>query len=691
MAPSASDINAAVTRINSFFHFANDAKFTLCGMSYINDSRFYNITSYETRQIDFYNAYHKNNAINIYITETTLRDFAQYPTGDYTSPSVFMHSLSYDLDFKVLAHELGHTFGLSHTFNDEGRESERVVRDDPFSQKPNPPNWGTAADRMKETAADHPLCSPVLINCNIPPCTVVDDNGDLYNPDKTNLMSYWTCFDRFVSEQQRKMDDQLDTRLSYLINANCTENTGGLGVLERVPVCADGNDTKIKVKNASVNILNSNNNLICTPISDLSGYFTSCNLPKNTPIILNPVFNSNPKNGVTTFDIALISSHNLGIQPLTEPFTLLAADVDNSGEIDALDMLYIRRLILNQISSFPNGVNSWRFVPQYFLQQPSFLNSFNQDPFNASYQGYCYNPSSCSSYMDKVTLDLNTQDGGSLWAWTFRPFKVGDVNCSYNLNAMSAQPVIDILQDYSTAQTLSARMASDRYKLHTSRNIAFRNADEKTIILKAKSIGHITAMQLGMGFLKSKLSIKDIEKGDFNTSNDVFDFSKEDRGELRALWFNKRGQTKEISNGTILLKAKVKANANIDDILNVLNLDDNILKNEFYDASGNLIPMDLEWELAENSSSIVNNLTVNAFPNPFKNGVTFEVNSPINGLATISISNIVTGQNMTFSRQLIQGVNSIVINNTVNLSQGMLTYSVAVGGQVINGSITKSR
>lgn len=294
--------------------------------------------------------------------------------------------------------------------------------------------------------------------------------------------------------------------------------------------------------------------------------------------------------------------------------------------------------------------------------------------------------------MDKVTLDLSTEDAGRLWAWTFRPFKVGDVNCSFVVSVMSAEPVYEIpTEDYSVAQGRTASITANRYQLRTSRNIALRNSDEKTIILKAKSAGNIAALQIGMGFLKAKISIKNIEKGDFNSANDVFDFSKEDKGAFRVLWFNKRGEAKNITNGTVLLKAKVKANANIDDLLNVLNLDDNILQNEFYDARGNLIPMDLEWELEGNESSIENNLTVNTFPNPFKNGITFEINSPLSEMATITISNVVTGQSMVLTRQLVQGVNTVNLNNTPNLSPGMLTYSVIVGRRIVNGSITKTR
>jgi hypothetical protein len=406
---------------------------------------------------------------------------------------------------------------------------------------------------------------------------------------------------------------------------------------------------------------------------------------------------SNPKNGVTTYDVALISRHILGIQEFTEPFTLLAADVDNSGEIDALDMIYIRKLILNIIPTFPNNVNSWRFVPQYFLQQPSFLTGltgFNQNPFSASYQGYSYNPNSANSYMDKVTLDLSTENAGKSWAWTFRPFKVGDVNCSFSRTAMSAQPVVGSpFPTVGSAQTLSARVANNRCQLRAERNISFRNADEKTIVLKAKSMGRVSALQIGMRFLNSKIAIKDIEKGDFNASNDIFDFNKEDKGELRALWFNKRGDTKNINIGTVLLKAKLKAQGNVDDILTVLNLDDNILQTEFYDAAGNLINMDLEWAFAENDddNSSENNMTVNTFPNPFRNELTFEVHSPVNTTATITISNVVTRQSIILQKQLVRGVNSININNTSSLSPGMLTYSIVAGGRIVNGSITKTR
>ena len=78
-------------------------------------------------------------------------------------------------------------------------------------------------------------------------------------------------------------------------------------------------------------------------------------------------------NGVTSYDLALLSRHILGIETFTNPYTLIAADVNRDGSVDALDLLIIRRLILHQISSF-DGNTSWRFIPQTvpILSSPNF-------------------------------------------------------------------------------------------------------------------------------------------------------------------------------------------------------------------------------------------------------------------------------------------------------------------------------
>jgi|GEM_PF-1234094 len=91
--------------------------------------------------------------------------------------------------------------------------------------------------------------------------------------------------------------------------------------------------------------------------------FTFANLTANNNFNVTASRDSDWNNGVTTYDLALISRHILGIEPFTNPYTLIAADVNRDGSVDALDLLIIRRLILHQISSF-DGNTSWRFIPQ---------------------------------------------------------------------------------------------------------------------------------------------------------------------------------------------------------------------------------------------------------------------------------------------------------------------------------------
>ncbi len=99
--------------------------------------------------------------------------------------------------------------------------------------------------------------------------------------------------------------------------------------------------------------------------SNPTGAFTFSNLVRNGNYNVTPRRDSDYINGVTTFDIALISRHILGSELLRSPYKLIAADVNRDGSIDALDLLITRRVVLRQIDSFPNN-RSWRFVPKNY-------------------------------------------------------------------------------------------------------------------------------------------------------------------------------------------------------------------------------------------------------------------------------------------------------------------------------------
>jgi hypothetical protein len=71
-------------------------------------------------------------------------------------------------------------------------------------------------------------------------------------------------------------------------------------------------------------------------------------------------------NGVSTFDLILITKHILGLKPLETPHQLIAADINRSGSISTLDLIQLRKLILNVTHSFPNNT-SWRFIREGYI------------------------------------------------------------------------------------------------------------------------------------------------------------------------------------------------------------------------------------------------------------------------------------------------------------------------------------
>jgi Dockerin type I domain len=77
-----------------------------------------------------------------------------------------------------------------------------------------------------------------------------------------------------------------------------------------------------------------------------SSNYSFLGMPRGDDCDLTPSRDSDLINGVTTFDLALMSRHILDVQPINAPLKQIAGDVNADGSIDALDMVITRRLIL---------------------------------------------------------------------------------------------------------------------------------------------------------------------------------------------------------------------------------------------------------------------------------------------------------------------------------------------------------
>ncbi len=143
-------------------------------------------------------------------------------------------------------------------------------------------------------------------------------------------------------------------------------------------------------------------------LSDTAGVFGFSDLPDQVSD-LRPHYDEGWVNGVSTFDLALISKHILGIQPLSSPYKMIAADANHSNSITTFDIVLLRKLLLG-VSDTIEGNTSWRFVAAgYVFPDPN-------NPFSTPFP---------------EAIHLDSLAGVSDSA-QFIGVKIGDVNNSTN-------------------------------------------------------------------------------------------------------------------------------------------------------------------------------------------------------------------------------------------------------------------
>ncbi len=99
-----------------------------------------------------------------------------------------------------------------------------------------------------------------------------------------------------------------------------------------------------------------------TTQTDASGNFTFPNLAAGSNLTITPVRDTFDTNGVTSFDLVLISKHLLGLESFDSPWKIVASDANSSNGVTTFDIVEIRKTILGLYPGYP-GNTSWRFFP----------------------------------------------------------------------------------------------------------------------------------------------------------------------------------------------------------------------------------------------------------------------------------------------------------------------------------------
>lgn len=151
-----------------------------------------------------------------------------------------------------------------------------------------------------------------------------------------------------------------------------------------------------------------------------------------------PKKNVNPYNGVSTLDLILIQKHILGLQPIRSPYKKIAADIDKNGEINGVDLVELRKLILGIDKTFTKN-EAWRFIDAGYrfpdqadpLKEPfreQYLIRELQSPMQVDFIGVKIGDINESSIPSEL-LNLESREAPNALAFSAidQPYSSGDI------------------------------------------------------------------------------------------------------------------------------------------------------------------------------------------------------------------------------------------------------------------------
>jgi hypothetical protein len=326
-----------------------------------------------------------------------------------------------------------------------------------------------------------------------------------------------------------------------------------------------------------------------------------------------------PMNGVSTYDLVLISKHILGVQQLSTPYQYIAADVNRSNTITTSDIVELRKMILAVQNDFTKNT-AWRFIDQAY----QFPNP--KSPFNPAFP-------------EKV----NVNGVAASAIASFIGVKVGDVNAS--------------------ASTSNFTTPTPR-----SLNTTYFNAEEKAFVngevftANFASQEQLDGYQFTFDFDKNVLDLVDIQE------------HKDGFGIIENGTLTSSHILTDNSEAKFSLVFKAKKAGKLSETVKVTS---RLLNAEAYDKAGNISNVALNF----NNKTVAKFELYQNQPNPFNGTTTIGFSLPESGSARLVISDVAGKVLKVINGEFNKGYNQISVEKADLGLSGVLYYSLETATQ----------
>ncbi|MEK7255551.1 MAG: T9SS type A sorting domain-containing protein, partial [Bacteroidota bacterium] len=387
------------------------------------------------------------------------------------------------------------------------------------------------------------------------------------------------------------------------------------------------NEENESIEGVSVSLSGSNSS---TAMTGIDGSFQFTTVEPGGDYSIVPQKDVNPLNGVTTFDLVLISKHILGVQALNSPYKIIAADANHSNSVTTFDLVQLRKLILFIEDDFPNNT-SWRFVDKKFV----FPNLAN--PFQTNFP---------------ELLNFNNVASSQLEA-NFIAVKIGDVNGSAAPNLLGGN------EDRST-----------------SGNLVFETEDvdlkegEMFQVNFTSPIFDVSGFQFTLDFDWEMLEFVEVVPGMAKAEN--FGLTLLEKGAITASWNSGTEILGEMEQ-VFALKFKAKADAKLS---RALHLNSRYTPAEAYAKNGDLLGVQLRFKNLEEADFELFQNT----PNPFSDFTTIGFYLPEAAFATLNLTDVSGKKMKVVSGDFSSGFNEVKIKRSDLSRTGVFFYTLETEG-----------